>query len=98
MFTHLTGITLGDWWATLRTNRFAVDWRFRRRAIRLTARSILNSWYRRREENAFREQIDLVTVPSPVFVLGHWRSGTTFLHNLLAYDPRWAFPTLYEVL
>jgi len=24
----------------------------------------------------------------PVFVVGHWRSGTTFLHNLLSLDPR----------
>jgi hypothetical protein len=31
-------------------------------------------------------------------VLGHWRSGTTHLHNLLAVDRRFAFPNLYQVL
>lgn len=33
---------------------------------------------------------------APLFVLGHWRSGTTLLHELLACDPRHAFPTTYE--
>jgi len=32
----------------------------------------------------------------PVFVLGHWRTGTTYLHRLLACDDRFAYPTLYE--
>ncbi|RME74537.1 MAG: sulfotransferase [Planctomycetota bacterium] len=27
-------------------------------------------------------------MPPPVFVIGHWRSGTTHLHNLLGKDPR----------
>jgi len=26
--------------------------------------------------------------PDPVFILGHWRSGTTHLHNLLGQSPR----------
>ncbi|MEL7408408.1 MAG: sulfotransferase, partial [Cyanobacteria bacterium J06558_2] len=26
----------------------------------------------------------------PVFIVGHWRSGTTFLYNLLSRDPNWA--------
>lgn len=28
----------------------------------------------------------------PVFVIGHWRSGTTHLHNILSQDPQWATP------
>lgn len=32
----------------------------------------------------------------PLFVLGHWRSGTTLLHELLIRDPRHAYPTMYE--
>ncbi|WP_085552433.1 sulfotransferase family protein [Azospirillum agricola] len=30
--------------------------------------------------------------PPPLFILGHWRSGTTHLLNLLAQDPRLAAP------
>ncbi len=32
----------------------------------------------------------------PLFVLGHWRSGTTLLHELLIRDPRHVYPTTYE--
>ena len=32
----------------------------------------------------------------PIFVVGHWRSGTTFLHDLFSEDPNLAFPTTYE--
>jgi hypothetical protein len=33
---------------------------------------------------------------APVFIIGHWRSGTTLLHELLALDPRHACPDTYE--
>ncbi len=32
----------------------------------------------------------------PLFILGHWRSGTTFLHNMLCKDPDAAFMTTYH--
>jgi omega-hydroxy-beta-dihydromenaquinone-9 sulfotransferase len=32
----------------------------------------------------------------PIFVLGHWRSGTTLLHELLTLDDRYASPTTYQ--
>jgi hypothetical protein len=34
--------------------------------------------------------------PEPIFVVGHWRTGTTFLHELLVADPRHASPTSYQ--
>ena len=37
-------------------------------------------------------------VQAPLFVLGHYRSGTTHLHNLLALDPQFAAPTFFQVL
>ena len=32
----------------------------------------------------------------PIFVLGHWRSGTTLLHELLQMDERFASPNTYQ--
>lgn len=32
----------------------------------------------------------------PVFILGHWRSGTTLLHELMVLDPKWGFPTSFQ--
>ncbi len=33
---------------------------------------------------------------SPLFILGHWRSGTTHLHNLLCQDPNAGYLTTYQ--
>ena len=32
----------------------------------------------------------------PIFIIGHWRSGTTFLHNLLCQDPDTGYVTTYQ--
>ena len=34
--------------------------------------------------------------PAPVFIIGHWRSGTTHLHNLMALDPQFAHLTTFQ--
>ena len=33
--------------------------------------------------------------PSPVFIIGHWRSGTTFLHQLLSNDKQFGYVNFY---
>ncbi len=32
----------------------------------------------------------------PLFILGHWRSGTTLLHEMLVTDPQFACPSTYQ--
>lgn len=32
----------------------------------------------------------------PIFILGHWRSGTTHLHNILCQDPQMAFTSTFQ--
>lgn len=39
-----------------------------------------------------------IAEPSPVFIIGHPRSGTTHLQQMLASDPRFYTPTLSQVL
>lgn len=42
-----------------------------------------------------RRREALQTDPAPpVFVIGHWRSGTTHLHNLLTQDPQFGYLTM----
>lgn len=35
-------------------------------------------------------------INSPVFILGHWRSGTTHLYNILSKSPRFQFVNPYQ--
>ena len=34
----------------------------------------------------------------PIYILGHWRSGTTLLHNLLCCHKNIAYPTTYQTV
>ena len=93
----LLGITAGDWWRLLRENRFAVDPPYWGRAAALTVLSCVNSIYRRKEERAYGSEIARAEIRSPLFIIGHWRTGTTLLHNLLALDERFAYPNLFQI-
>src|SRR5262249_5741242 len=70
------------------------------RAAAVSVMSGINSLYARREERLCRATIAGVgRVAPPLFVLGHWRSGTTLLHQLLAQDTRqFAYPTTFQVI
>ena len=49
-------------------------------------------------ETVNRRRIERSTIHPPLFVLGHWRSGTTLLHELLSLDKRFTYPTTYQCL
>ncbi|MBD0400201.1 sulfotransferase [Flammeovirga sp. EKP202] len=48
-------------------------------------------------QNWLYKKVDKIeTDKDPVFVLGHWRSGTTHLHNLLSKDPQFGFVNTFQ--
>lgn len=94
---YLAGITAGDWWTLLKENRFEIDPPYWHRAAFVTLVSAMNSIYRRKEARLYHEKIAGTEVKPPVFILGHWRSGTTHLHNLLSKDSRFGFANTYQV-
>ncbi len=97
---YLAGITAKDWWRLLRENRFAVAPAYWHRAVFITLTSLVNSWYFRKEQRQYGEAIENVQLSHPpLFILGHWRSGTTLLHYLLAQDTsQFHFANTYQVV
>jgi hypothetical protein len=59
---------------------------------------VWNSVVGRYEEREHGAEIARAQIMPPIFILGHWRSGTTHLHNLMALDPQFAYPNVYQVL
>jgi LPS sulfotransferase NodH len=98
VFHPLEGMTFGDWWSLLRRHRFDIEPRHSPRALVQTAVSLTNSVNARIERRAYGHRIEAARVEAPLFILGHYRSGTTHLHNLLALDPQFAAPTFFQVL
>lgn len=94
----LAGITLIDWLKLLRENRFSVDFPYFPRAIATTFAAAANSVFAWYEKWRYGRKWKDVAVPPPLFVLGHWRSGTTHLHYLLGLDDRFACPNFYQVI
>jgi hypothetical protein len=98
LFCFLDGMKLTDWLRLLRDNNFAVDPPFWPRAFFITTASICNSIAGAIEDGLYGSGFRHAThINPPLFILGHWRNGTTFLHQLLAADSQFAFPNLYQV-
>ena len=91
------GVTFGRWIGILRDNGFAIDPPYFGRAAVVTAGSVQNSAQALFENLVYGRRVREAKVGPPVFILGIWRSGTTHLHNLLARDPRFAYPNNYQV-
>lgn len=67
--------------------------------IALTNAAAVNNSFLGTLENLFyAKRVREHQPKSPVFILGHWRSGTTLLHETLSSDPQFTTTSLYHVL
>src|SRR5215218_1967802 len=98
LFTALYGLALDEYLALLRRHHFAVDAPYLPRSAFMLLSCTLTSLIRAYEDRRYGPEIADVKVREPLFILGHWRSGTTYLHNLLALDTQFAYPNIYQVL
>jgi omega-hydroxy-beta-dihydromenaquinone-9 sulfotransferase len=97
---YLAGITARSWWQLLRDNQFRIDPAYSHRAAFITLTSLMNSRDKAKEDRQFSAALEKVRIcHPPLFILGHWRSGTTLLQYLLAQDTeQFAFPNTYQVV
>ncbi|MEM9003787.1 MAG: sulfotransferase [Cyanobacteria bacterium P01_F01_bin.86] len=97
---YLAGITFDHWWSLLQQNQFQIAPAYWYRAGAITLTSGLSTIFGWFETQRYEDAIAAVELPAdPIFILGHWRSGTTLLHELLALDTEHlAFPNTFETL
>ncbi len=50
------------------------------------------------EDRAYRKIENQPLPEDPLFILGHWRSGTTFVHNVFACDKHFGYTTTYQTV
>jgi hypothetical protein len=87
------------WMRLLFRNRFAVGLPYLYIAVVITFVSACHTVLRLVQDALYGGQVRRMPIPrSPLFILGHWRTGTTLLHELLILDERHSFPTTYECL
>ncbi|MBR8833010.1 MAG: sulfotransferase [Stigonema ocellatum SAG 48.90 = DSM 106950] len=74
-------------WLKLLRNNGGVERKYIMRAVLVSVVSLLGIPFRFFETVKFGKTIENVQIQlPPIFIVGHWRSGTTFLHNLMAQD------------
>lgn len=91
------GMLLGDWLKLLHRHGYRVHPLRVPMAVIVTGIATGNSVLYRLQRLLYGDQVDAVQLAQPpLFIIGHWRSGTTLLHELVVRDPRHAYPTTYE--
>ncbi len=94
----LFGISLKNWLTLLHKNG-GVDSRFYGKAIFITLTSLGTIPARLLFKVRYQKTINKTVVEHPpVFIIGHWRSGTTYLHELLSQDPQFCHISLWNTL
>jgi hypothetical protein len=91
-------MTLSVWLKLLAEHRFSVSPTRWGMAAVVTGFGMFNSSARFLSELFYRGAANRAEVPPPLFVLGHWRSGTTMLHELIVLDEQFTFPNSFECL
>jgi len=82
-------VALGSFcsWMRLLLSSHGIDRDYIPRAAFVCLTTLLTSPLRLWERARYGRRIDSTPIhPAPIFVIGHWRSGTTHLHNLLCQD------------
>ncbi|MCX6244216.1 MAG: sulfotransferase [Bacteroidetes bacterium] len=82
----------------VRRNRVSFHPKYIFRLLFLAQSSVWTDIFTYLERKRFGKQIAATPVPEdPIFIIGHWRAGTTLLHQLMNLDPNLAAPTLFQV-
>ncbi|MSR57366.1 MAG: sulfotransferase [Planctomycetaceae bacterium] len=91
------GLDLPNWFRLLKL-RPPMAWSHWIRIGGVAVTACSNTVFGAIERLLYSRLVKQTKVPAPVFIVGHWRSGTTLLHNLLSLDPRFATPNLYHTV
>lgn len=92
------GMTFGAWAKFLARHKLAVSPSAYHIAVGVTPLSMGNSVAAAVQRLVYGRRIARTNVHPPIFIVGHWRTGTTLLHELMVRDERFTYPTTYECL
>src|SRR6516164_658976 len=93
------GFNLVSWLRLLVRNRFAVSPRYIYIAVIITLVSTIHLILRVIQQVIYGRRIAATPIrDAPIFIIGHWRTGTTLLHEFLILDDRHSYPNTYQCL
>ncbi len=91
-----TGINVSGWFPLLIRNRCVVAPSRIATAFIISGFTFFNSLSWAVEQLLLGRKINRTEIRhDPIFIIGHWRSGTTLLHELMVLDERHTYPDTY---
>lgn len=91
------GMSFPGFFRLMRTHGRRIDPAYRCDAAIDAGFSAVNSAAALADDLFFHRKVSRTALPTnPIFILGHWRTGTTLLHELLSLDPALRFSNAYE--
>lgn len=89
----------GVWWSLLARNRLKLSPSRCHIALGVSTFCPINDLLALAQRFSHQQRIESCPIEQPpIFILGHWRSGTTLLHELLVSNPSFASPNTYQCL
>lgn len=90
-FSHpLFGSSLSNLIRLLWTNG-GVSWKYTPQLAVAMLSALVRAPFSLVERIAYDKKLEQLEMKPPVFIIGHWRSGTTHISNLLSQSPRFGF-------
>lgn len=94
----LFGISTRQWIQLVKRNG-GIDRHYLHKALFITITSVFIAPVRFLFKIKYESKINNTVIQHPpIFIIGHWRSGTTYLHELLSKDPQFCYVTLWDSL
>ncbi|MEX0852350.1 MAG: sulfotransferase [Bauldia sp.] len=87
------GMRFGSWVKLLARGRLDITVNCLPRILSVSLMTPFVSAVALMSEAIYARRVEATYIKPPVFILGHWRTGTTLVHELLACDPTLAYPT-----
>lgn len=94
----LGGSSLVNLLRLLAWNRFSIDWRFIPRLLYVCMLISLFFPLRLYEKVGYDKKIKNLEIPQIICIIGHFRSGTTFLHYLMGQDRKLSFVSTKDTM
>lgn len=93
----LAGVNLSNFLRLILQNHFRISLPYIPRFLYSLSMGCIIGPFRLIEHLKFYKKIEETKIRyPPLFLLGHWRSGTTYLHNLLSQDKQFGFFSTYH--
>jgi hypothetical protein len=93
----LIGIKTKKLFKLLSENKISFRPKYFVRLLFIIQNAFWSSLFSKRENGIVNNKLKTVQLPdNPVFIVGHWRTGTTYLQKLMSFDENFVTPTLFQ--